>query len=120
MTALALPPRDTQKLAKLCGMFGSDHAGERANAAAAADRLVRERGLTWPIILGVERSATSSDVSIAEMATVIQSHMDELTAKEARFITNISLYLSRGWALSLKQQSWLAAIHARVAREARP
>jgi hypothetical protein len=42
---------DCDRLAKLCGMFGSDHPGERANAAAAADRLVREAGLRWPDVL---------------------------------------------------------------------
>jgi hypothetical protein len=41
MTAL-IDPRIADKLAKLCGMFGSHHVGERANAAAMADRLVRE------------------------------------------------------------------------------
>ncbi len=38
---------DWGRLAKLCGMFGSDHAGERANAAETADRLVKEAGLLW-------------------------------------------------------------------------
>ena len=42
---------DRERLVKLCGIFGSDHAGERANAAAAADRLVRQAGLRWPDVL---------------------------------------------------------------------
>lgn len=44
---------DRDRLTKLCGLFGSDHAGERANAAAMADRLLRDRGLRWPDVLGV-------------------------------------------------------------------
>jgi hypothetical protein len=42
-----LPTADRTRLVKLLGMCGSEHAGERAAAAAAADRLLRERGLTW-------------------------------------------------------------------------
>ena len=42
---------DRKRLAKLRGMFGSDYPGERANAAAAADQLVRQAGLRWPDVL---------------------------------------------------------------------
>jgi hypothetical protein len=35
------------RLAKLCGMLGSAHDGERAAAGLKADQLVRELGLTW-------------------------------------------------------------------------
>jgi hypothetical protein len=38
---------DRVHLAKLLGMLGSDHAGERDNAARAAHRLVQQRGITW-------------------------------------------------------------------------
>jgi hypothetical protein len=39
------------RLAKICGMFGSHHAGERSAAAAKADSLVRAAGLTWPDVI---------------------------------------------------------------------
>ena len=42
---------DRDRLVKLCGMFGSDHAGERANAAASADKLIREAGMRWPDVI---------------------------------------------------------------------
>jgi hypothetical protein len=45
MTALSTP--DRTRLVKLLGMCGSEHAGERAAAGVAADRLLRDRGLTW-------------------------------------------------------------------------
>ena len=48
---MSAPALDRERLAKICGLFGSDHAGERAGAAAAADRLVRQAGLRWPDIL---------------------------------------------------------------------
>jgi hypothetical protein len=44
---IALPPPTVAKLAKVCGLLGSDHDGERANAAAQATRLLKEAGLTW-------------------------------------------------------------------------
>jgi hypothetical protein len=48
MTGRALlDPHSADRLRKLCGMLGSDHDGERAAAARAADKLVRGLGLTW-------------------------------------------------------------------------
>jgi ribosomal protein L40E len=38
---------DVDLFVKFLGMFGSDHAGERANAAALATRMLREAGFTW-------------------------------------------------------------------------
>ena len=50
--ASALIPRDlTQRLSKLCGLFGSDFDGERANAARMADDLIRGFGLTWKDVI---------------------------------------------------------------------
>ena len=43
----ALPATHRTKLAKLLGMLGSDHPGERDAAALAAHRLVTQAGLTW-------------------------------------------------------------------------
>jgi hypothetical protein len=42
---------DRARLAKLLGMLGSNHPGERDNAVVAAHRLIQTRGLTWPEIL---------------------------------------------------------------------
>ena len=47
MTGAALIPRAlADRLAKLCGMFGSAHDGERANAARLADELIKSAGVT--------------------------------------------------------------------------
>jgi hypothetical protein len=43
----ALAASDRVYLAKLLGLLGSDHAGERDNAARAAHRLVQQHGCTW-------------------------------------------------------------------------
>jgi hypothetical protein len=42
---------DLYKLAKVLAMAGSQHDGERANAAALADRMRRAAGLTWAELL---------------------------------------------------------------------
>jgi hypothetical protein len=42
-----LDPITADRLAKLCGLFSSEHDGERATAAAMADKLIRDLGLTW-------------------------------------------------------------------------
>lgn len=41
------------KLARLCGMLGSEHPGERAAAALKASAELRRLGLTWREALGV-------------------------------------------------------------------
>jgi hypothetical protein len=46
-----LPDADLDKLRKLCGLFSSEHAGERATAAAMADAFLRSRGLRWTDVL---------------------------------------------------------------------
>jgi hypothetical protein len=40
-----------RRLGKICGMFSSPFDGERATAAAKADALVRNAGLTWEQVI---------------------------------------------------------------------
>ena len=47
----ALPDDQRERLTRLCGMFGSDYEGERANAARMADELLRRHGVTWADVL---------------------------------------------------------------------
>ena len=51
----AIDPRQElrQRMAKILGMLGSEHAGEREAAAKLADALRRESGLTWDQLLGL-------------------------------------------------------------------
>ncbi len=42
-----LPQSSRTQLAKLLGLLGSDHAGERDAAGLAAHRLLQRHGLTW-------------------------------------------------------------------------
>jgi hypothetical protein len=47
----ALQPQYRKRLVDLLGMLGSDHDGERANAARLADEHRRKSGLTWHDII---------------------------------------------------------------------
>jgi len=46
-----LPPAVADRLVRICGLLGSDHAGEAASAAAAATKIIRSAGLTWSELL---------------------------------------------------------------------
>jgi hypothetical protein len=43
---------ERERLAKLLGLLGSDHDGERAAAGLQASKLIRAKGLTWADVLG--------------------------------------------------------------------
>ena len=47
MTALV----DRQRLARVCGLFGSDHDGEALAAARQAEKIRKKVGLTWEELL---------------------------------------------------------------------
>jgi len=47
----ALDSAERSRLAKLLGMLGSTHPGEREAAALAADRFIRSRGAAWRQVL---------------------------------------------------------------------
>ena len=48
---MTLPPEAKNWLVKICGMFGSTHAGERAAAALKAHNLLAEHGADWADVL---------------------------------------------------------------------
>jgi hypothetical protein len=121
MTAL-LDPRDAERLAKLCGMFGSDHDGERASAAAMADEIVRAHGLTWRDVISTSatRSCGMDDIAPAptdSVETQIEfclQHEDLLNSWEWGFLNGI-----RGRQfLTDKQLAKLGTIVAKVKADA--
>ena len=103
MTAL-LDPATVDKLAKLCGLFSSAHDGERASAAAVADRLVRGLGLTWPEIILPRRYTVDEQIGVA------LANREALTLWERGFIYSVN----GRRALSPKQQDLLASIAAKA------
>jgi hypothetical protein len=92
-----IDPQSADRLAKLCGLFGSDHDGERANAAAMADRLIRDLGLTWRevLITSPPKAAVSVSSSWREPKTADECvglalrHTDLLSDWEYDFLLNI-------------------------------
>ena len=58
-----LDPRTADMLAKLCGLFSSDHDGERASAAQKADQIIRSRGLSWRQIIFAADSVEAAGAS---------------------------------------------------------
>jgi hypothetical protein len=101
---------DAQRLAKLLGMLGSDHVGERASAAAKADALVRSRGLRWTdVIVPPAQATTTSDWQV--MAAYCLDRHWLLTPREFDFVQSIMKW--RGEPTE-RQQNWLLDIVTRL------
>ena len=108
---MALTIRPARKLARICGLFGSDHAGERAAAALVADRLVRDLGLTWPEVITAARMYPPPPD--AESEQLIRFALDRaalLNDWEREFLTSIQ----GRWHLTEKQARQLNDIVAKV------
>jgi hypothetical protein len=118
MTAV-LDPKAANKLAKICGLLGSDHAGERAAAAALADRMVRELGLRWADVISVPLvpadPISTDSVAWQDALDTCLEHIEELDARSRTFLRSLSKW--RG-PPSPKQLDWLFDIYARVRRGA--
>jgi hypothetical protein len=97
-------------LVKLCGMFGSAHAGERASAALLADRYVRQvLHVTWADVLAQPPGEW------AAMARYCGERAHLLTPRERHFITTIGRMRTPP---SDRQMAWLTAIYSRLREEA--
>ena len=121
-TTTAVTPFDVssaQRLVRLLGMLGSAHDGEVAAAGCMADRLIRERGLTWAQIIAPAPPATFMPLS-REPATALEwrqlaarikrNFADQLNVRERQFVTHMAMWRSLP---SPKQQEWLEAIAER-------
>lgn len=98
-----------QRLAKLCGMLGSSHDGERASAAALADRLIREHGLTWPDVIAAKPAQSVGADAHAAIALVL-ANLDLLNDWERGFIRDIAARTS----FTEKQLAKLEVVAAKV------
>jgi hypothetical protein len=120
VTAL-LDPRAADRLAKFCSMFGSDHDGERAAAAAKADRLIRQHGLTWRQILLPSKVVVDLDhvqtdegeaISVEELVDFCLVHgADIITNWEWGFLNGIRYWPN---SLTAKQRNTLDRLVAKV------
>ena len=48
-----MTPADRQRLARILGMLGSEHAGERASAALQAEAFRKRHAMTWEEMLAL-------------------------------------------------------------------
>ena len=115
--AVTLSSSTTTTLIKLCGMLGSDHIGERANAALMADKLVRSAGLTWSDIIVPPRhhAGQHHPHDWRGMRDFCAAHFYSLRERERDFVDGLADWRGR---LSEKQMMWLVAIYSRLQREA--
>lgn len=127
-----LEAADLDRLSKLCGLFGSDHAGERANAAGLADRFIRERGWQWRDVLAAPILAPPASrpppdpwPSILagwperwkDAVALCQAAGAGLSPKNVAFLASIASYERMP---SARQLEWLVSVIGRVRAEHRP
>jgi hypothetical protein len=110
--AATLSAASRTRLAKLLGMLGSDHSGERDSAGLAAHRLVQQAGLTWADVV----SPPPGERELPELGTWRQTCREclqqpgSLRAWELGFLRD----LPRFKRLSVKQRYVLREIADRV------
>ena len=112
---------DAQRLVKLCGLLGSDHDGERANAAFMATKLLRMNDMTWAdLVARAMLPAPSAPMphwstvpkTEEEWSTAIRARCwDRLTHWEKDFLASI-LQRDR-WPLSERQRGVLDKLRER-------
>lgn len=111
---------DRERLAKLCGMLGSAHDGERAAAGLLASRLLREKGLRWDDVIGSTPAplppprpapgAPDCPVSRFDAVRLVLANTAMLTPWELGFVQSVAW--RRRW--SPKQTDAFDRIHERV------
>src|SRR5262245_21937128 len=98
------------KLALICGMFGSQHDGERAAAASKAHGIVQELGMTWhQILVFPEDKAEMAEVR--RTARTLLKHPELFSDFEIKFLKNLKRYTR---SLSQKQRDLLARLIERL------
>ena len=99
-----LNPAAAEHLAKLCGLFSSNFAAERASAAAKADQFVRKLGLTWSDVVRVP-------TPWQEMANVCRQQMHRLSDRERDFVFNVGRMRA---SPTDRQLAWLQSLYDKV------
>jgi hypothetical protein len=112
-TKRVLEASDLDRLSKLCGLFSSDHDGERANAAGLADRFLRDRGWRWTDVLTAPSLSPPDPPAWQSTVAACRARPDRLSAWELDFLAELATYRHPP---SGKQADILARIAARVAR----
>ena len=126
---MALPAKDRARLVALLGMLGSEHDGERANAAKLAATFVRTRGLTWDALISTGAVAPQPRPQAYqhtyyytppdqrewfEKLAVCDEKKAKLTEWERNFVA--SLLLRQAYELTDKQIAVISRIFEKVTR----
>jgi hypothetical protein len=92
---MAADPATLDRLAKICGLFGSDQLGERASAAQRAEMLRLKTGLSWAELFagagdtGPRYRAPEFDPEHAAPAALLAKCAPVLTDWEREFLASI-------------------------------
>lgn len=126
-----MTPAERERLAKLCGMLGSDQVGERAAAALKVEQFRRAHNLTWQQILSLAPANSAShytarDVSSAyergykdarEQLEQEQQRKAKAASAQQQASPNIAMYMEQCKAclqyykrMSAWEQSFLSSI----------
>jgi hypothetical protein len=106
-----LAPAVAEKLAKVVGLLASDFDGERANAAAAATKLLRAHGMSWADLV-TPGAAPAPRRPIGHRARALEAlrHGLARTVWEVSFLHSVAGQEGR---LSEKQEAVLRRIEER-------
>jgi hypothetical protein len=105
-----LDPETANKLARICGMFGSDHDGEIAAAARKAHHLLRSRGLTWREVIALPARATAEPETLSELCGWALACAEILDPWQTDFLRTVSGLK----AITAKQRDQLNRIIAKA------
>ena len=110
-----LAPANLTKLAKICAMFSSTYDGERAAAAALADRIVRGSGITWEQLLQPlppkPETSRRREVGLTP-GEILAQHGGDLTGWAKGFLVSLMRQQRHRW--SARQVEVLNDIRGRV------
>lgn len=102
---------DKSTISKLLGLIGSAHDAEALAAARKAHQLVKERGATWPQVLGLANTpAAPAPDHLTEARDLLKRGRGYLTRWEHSFLLGVMSAAK----LAPKQAESLAAIRAKV------
>lgn len=107
-----------ERLEKLLLMLSSDKDGEVVCAARAVERTLNSVGADWHDLVAALLKPAAPTNRFGEwqmMREYCAQHPTQLHSREREFVADLAHW--RG-ALTEKQMSWLASIHARLKRAA--
>lgn len=120
MTVLSFNPQELDRFGKLLGLLGSNHDGERANAAAKATAFLADRQLAWTDVgealkrppIPYQPSMATSREHQADARRCLDSDL-AWRLKERAFLLQMMRQLR---SPSPKQREWLDGLVDRLTR----